>query len=49
LKEYGEYRGFRPLVSKEEECTGEPLYKIKRHPRFVMRDGVMILRRKPQL
>lgn len=48
LKEYGEYRGFRPLVSEEEECTGEPLYKINRHPRFVMRDGVMILGRAPR-
>ncbi len=45
LKKYKDLRRFRPLVSDEEECTGEPLYKIKQHPRFVMRDGVMILRR----
>jgi flavodoxin/ferredoxin len=45
LKKNKDLRRFRPLVPAEEECTGEPLYKIQRHPRFVMRDGVMILRR----
>jgi flavodoxin/ferredoxin len=47
LKMYKDLRHFRPLISEEEECNGEPLYKINQHPRFVMRDGVMILRRKP--
>jgi len=45
LKKYKDLRHFRPLVSEEEECTGEPLYKIQQHPRFVMLDGVMRLRR----
>jgi hypothetical protein len=44
LKKYKDLRGFRPLVSEEEECNGEPLYKIQKHPRFIMRDGVMVLR-----
>ncbi len=43
LKLYKDLRRFRPLVSDGEEGTGQPLYKIQKHPRFVMRDGVMRL------
>jgi flavodoxin/ferredoxin len=48
LKMYKDLRRFRPLVSEEEECKGKPLFKIQQHPRFVMRDGVMVLCREPE-
>ena len=43
MKELKELRRFRSLVTAEEG-SDTPLYKIKQHPRFIMRDGIARLR-----
>ncbi len=40
MEEYKELRGFRSLIT-EEEGSGTPLYKRKKRPRLVIRDGVI--------
>ena len=45
LKELKDLRRFRSLVPLEEVGRDKPLYKIKKHPRLVIRDGVASLRR----
>ena len=40
MEECGELRRFRSLITSEEG-TGTPLYKKKKHPKLIIRDGVM--------
>ena len=40
MEEYKELRRFRSLITREEG-TGTPLYKKKKRPKLVIRDGVM--------
>jgi flavodoxin/Pyruvate/2-oxoacid:ferredoxin oxidoreductase delta subunit len=45
LQTFKDLRRFRSLVSLAEEGQDKPLYKIKQHPRLIIRDGVVRLRR----
>lgn len=45
LKTYKELRRLRSLVPFEEVGRDKPLYKIKKHPRLIIRDGVVELPR----
>ncbi|MFC1840881.1 flavodoxin family protein [Thermodesulfobacteriota bacterium] len=40
MKKYKELRGFRSLIT-EEEGSGTPLYKKKKRPKLIIRDGVI--------
>jgi len=40
MEKYKELRRFRSLITRKEG-TGTPLYKKKKHPKLVIRDGVM--------
>ncbi len=40
MEEYKELRGFRSLIT-EEEGSGTPLYKRKKRPKLIIRDGVI--------
>ena len=42
--EFKNIRRFRNLVPPAEEDQAKPLYKIKKHPRLIMRDGIAKLR-----
>ncbi len=44
IKEFKDLRRFRSLVSTEKG-SDKPLYKIDKHPRLIIRDGVARLRR----
>lgn len=44
LENNKELRRFRALVPFDEARRGKPLYTIDQHPRFVIRDGVGVLR-----
>ena len=44
MKKYKELRHFRSLVAPAEEGQDKQLYKIRQHPRFIMRDGIARLR-----
>jgi len=41
MKEFKELRRYRSLVLPAEEGQGKPLYTIKKHPRLILRDGVV--------
>ena len=45
LKTFKDLRRFRSLVPLEEVGRDKPLYKIKQHPRLIIRDGVARVRR----
>ena len=45
LRTFKDLRRFRSLVPFEEVGRDKPLYKIRRHPRLIIRDGVAQLRR----
>lgn len=44
LDKYKDIRRFRRLVPSEKEGKEEPLYRNKKHPRIILRDGVAKLR-----
>ncbi len=44
METYKDIRRFRSLLTVEEGSE-KPLYKIKKHPRLLMRDGVARVRR----
>ena len=44
LMKYKNIRGFRSLVSTDEEAQAKPLYKITKHPRLILIDGVVKVR-----
>ncbi|HEY97554.1 MAG TPA: hypothetical protein G4O16_05160 [Dehalococcoidia bacterium] len=45
MKKYKDLRHFRSLISPEEEGRDKPLYKINKHPRIILRDGVARVRK----
>ena len=44
LKEFRDIRRFRSLIPPGKEGSEKPLYKIKKHPRLIIRDGVARVR-----
>jgi flavodoxin/Pyruvate/2-oxoacid:ferredoxin oxidoreductase delta subunit len=44
MKEYKSLRRFRSLVPSEKEGQDKPLYKIKKRPRLIIRNGVVRVR-----
>jgi formate hydrogenlyase subunit 6/NADH:ubiquinone oxidoreductase subunit I len=47
MKEFKDIRSFRNYAPPAEENQAKPLYKIKKHPRLIMCDGMVKVRKSP--